>query len=117
MRTHQFSTRVQLLSSDNRILGTVPASEAERLLHPVTGGAEIHDKHKRVIRAIRLNKPIGKPEKPSKPASIYDYMGQRYTHCERIAGRERPSPLIVLNTIDARDEHLFRLSVLDNLVG
>jgi hypothetical protein len=115
LRKKQFATRVQLYGSNNRFLGNVPANEAERL--HVTGGAAIHDQRGHTVRAIRLSNPIGNPRKPPSPPSIHQYMGQHYTHREKIGGKEQFARLVQFNYIHPDDKPLFCLSVTDCLTG
>lgn len=112
---------MHLIASTGRILGGVPQREAQRLIRKRDDGtsiAVVEDLRGSVVRSVRLVEILGEPKKaPSRP-SIQDYMGQRYTHRERMKnGPVQTAGRIEFNYIDPEDAPLFRLAVTDCLVG
>jgi hypothetical protein len=113
LKTIQFATRVQLLASTGRVLGSVPAREAERLKQ---AGATIHDSRGGFVRGIQLSERLPAPSKAPSPPSIHQYMGQRYTYKQPLdAGNGQTARCIDLKFIHPDDHDLFCLSVTDNL--
>lgn len=71
-----------------------------------------------MVRGIQLCVAIGEPKKAPSPPTIQDYMGQRYTHHERMKNCPvQTEGRIEFNRIDPEDAPLFRLAITDCLVG
>ena len=97
---------MQLLASTSRVLGSVHAQEAERL---VEAGAQIHDRRGGLVRGIQLSERFPAPRKLPTPPSIHQYMGQRYTYKQVLnAGNGQTARCIDFKKIHTDDKPLFR---------
>lgn len=107
----QFASRVRVRALDGRHVFTAHAAEAARLVH--TGKARPVDGPK--VRVIELVQSLSCQAKAlCTPASIKQYMGQKYTYRERlIEGEEIVGSVLQFRYIDPVDRPIFLLSVTD----
>ncbi len=110
----EFARRVHLLNSAGTCLRCVHPEEAMRLL--LAGSARAHGGKK--IRAVELVESLaGHRRKQSRPPTLMNYMGQRYTFIEPLKDQSGSvnAYTVSLKRIDRHDRWAFILSLTDCL--